>query len=133
MGSWDRRMSERGENQREKKGGGASCLEKLDSQVCICLSEDFRVGPKQSGGDYGRSEETLCHPTRCPSPLFPPSPSLSCQHKHPVHTHGSCRNYGSLCYKDTVMQEHPGVSFLKGHLHNLLKVQPLLETNSSGS
>lgn len=118
MWSWDRRMRERGENQREKKWGGERCLEKLDSWRSVYL---FKWGlsseSKTKWGDYGRSEETLCHLTRCP-PLFPPSPSLLCQHEHPVHTHGSSRNCGPLCYKDTLMQEQPRVWFLKEHLHS---------------
>lgn len=78
MGSWDRKMRERGENQREKKGGGASCLEKLDSQRSVYLfKRGLSSASKIKYGDYGRSEETLCHPTRRLSPLCPPSPSLS--------------------------------------------------------
>lgn len=91
-------MRERGENAREKQGGGGEgVLKARQSEKCVFVQASAFEWVQNKVGDYGRSEETLSHPTRCPAPLFPPPPSLPCQHAHPVHTKGSCRNYGPLC------------------------------------
>lgn len=72
------------------------------SEKCVFVQARAFEWVQNKVGDYGRSEETLCHPTRCPAPLFPPPPSLPCQHVHPAHTQGSCRNYGPLCFEGTL-------------------------------
>lgn len=103
-----------------RKGEGV--LNKLwVGEVCICSSKRFRVVPKQSRG----SEETTLPPTPavllCSSRLLhlsPVSMHVQLEPRGPVGTVGLC---AARIHLRNRMQAHPGVSFLKGHFHNLFK------------
>lgn len=104
MGSWDGEMREDKRKGRNWEEGWKVSRKARQSEKCVFVQARAFEWVQDKVGDYGRSEETLWHPTRCPAPLSPPPPSLPCQHEHPVHTQGSCRNYGPLCFEDTLTE-----------------------------
>lgn len=104
MGSQDGEMREDKRKGRNWEEGWKVSRKARQSEKCVFVQARAFEWVQDKVGDYGRSEETLWHPTRCPAPLSLPPPSLPCQHEHPVHTQGSCRNYGPLCFEDTLTE-----------------------------
>lgn len=89
-------------NERRKSGGGRRKVvsEQPDRRRSVYLfRRGLSSGSKTKRGIMGDQKRPTDYPPAVPPP---PPPSLPCQNVHPAHTRGSCRNYGPLCFEDTL-------------------------------